>query len=153
MEYVLTRIDKVLDDTEYIKSTLASLENISAAGPGDVANAHKAAAIGDIVKARETTSQKLLAFYEKMYDDLKPRKAFGPFALSQFESIKEMVEGLPPVQKENIIRVLAGLPQNENVATGASSEQIRQVLEEVRSTNWDDIPDDIRSAFVEWITA
>lgn len=40
--------------------------------PGNIQGQAKAQAMGDIVRCRETTNQKMLAFYEKMYDDLKP---------------------------------------------------------------------------------
>ena len=91
MDYLLTRIDKTLNDTEYIQSTLSALENISVTGPGDVANAQKADAICAIVKCRETTNQKLLALYEKMYEDIKPCQktlgAVGEEALTMLESV------------------------------------------------------------------
>ena len=120
---------------------------------GDIGSAQKAEAIGAVVKCRETTNQQTLRFLEKIYDDLKPPKSFGPFALSKFEGIKELLEDLPPVQKESFIRELAGLSQNENSAPGASLKQIRQVLDEVKSIIWDEIPDDIRNAVAQGITA
>jgi predicted extracellular nuclease len=42
-------------------------------GVGDIANQAKAMALADVVKYRETTNQQALRFYEKMYEDLKPK--------------------------------------------------------------------------------
>ena len=39
---------------------------------GDIQGQAKAQALSDIVRCRETTNQKLLALYEKMYYDLMP---------------------------------------------------------------------------------
>ncbi len=39
--------------------------------PGDIAGQARANAVMDIVKVRETTNQKLLDAYMKMYDDLR----------------------------------------------------------------------------------
>ena len=43
-------------------------------GPGDVGTQEQAKAVGEIIKAREATNQKLIALYEKMYDDLTSRQ-------------------------------------------------------------------------------
>ena len=40
--------------------------------PGNIQGQAKAQAFADIVRCRETTNQKMLSLYEKMYDDLKP---------------------------------------------------------------------------------
>lgn len=75
MNYVLEQIEKIMQETEYLHSTIAALEAIGpASGPGDIAGANKAEALATVVKCRETTNQKMLALYEKMYDDLKPEK-------------------------------------------------------------------------------
>ena len=36
----------------------------------------KAKALADMVRSREATNQKLIAFYEKIYDDLMDKKIF-----------------------------------------------------------------------------
>ena len=40
------------------------------AGSGDIGTQGKASAIADVVKCRETTNQKLISLYEKMYDKI-----------------------------------------------------------------------------------
>ncbi len=153
MDYVLTRIDKVLNDTDYIQSTLIALEDISFEGPGDIASAQKAEAIGEIVKCREATNQKLLSLYEKMYEDLKPSKAHASFVPKDFKELFALANSLPPVQKENFIRELSGLPQKEMSMPASPLKQIREILDEVKSTDWDDLPDDIRKAVAQGLTA
>ena len=78
MEYVLTRIDQIINDTSYIQSTIKALQELPIApypGTGaDVANAERAQALGNVVGSREATNQQLLKLLEKMYDDLKPKE-------------------------------------------------------------------------------
>ena len=47
-------------------------ENGAPGSPGNIQGQAKAQAFADIVRCRETTNQKMLSLYEKMYDDLKP---------------------------------------------------------------------------------
>lgn len=71
--YVLSQIDRISRETDHIRNALQNLDGVaSGAGPGDIAGAAKAEAIADVVKCRETTNQKLIEFYTKMYDDLRP---------------------------------------------------------------------------------
>ncbi len=73
INYVLDRIEAVRRDTEYLQKTIEALDNMAVGqGPGDVAGEEKAKALADVVRCRETTNQKLLDLYTKMYDDLKP---------------------------------------------------------------------------------
>ena len=51
----------------------------------DVAGQAKAKALGDVVRCRETTNQQLLAFYEKVYDDLKHVKLSSGFMTATAE--------------------------------------------------------------------
>lgn len=74
MEYLLQKIEEISKDQPYISEAIAALEHVQSGGPGDVGAQAKAHALGEIVKAREATNQKLLSLYEKMYDDLKSEK-------------------------------------------------------------------------------
>ncbi|MBQ8267631.1 MAG: hypothetical protein IJZ21_04525, partial [Clostridia bacterium] len=69
--YVLEQIEKIQNQTDHIGMSIAALGNMvpSQNGP-DISE--KAESIATVVKCRETTNQKLIAFYEKMYEDLKP---------------------------------------------------------------------------------
>ena len=70
--YILKQMAAIQQDNAHIYEALSTITNIAQPGPGDITGQAKATAIADIVKCRETTNQKLLAFYEKVYDDIKP---------------------------------------------------------------------------------
>ncbi len=91
INYVLEQIEKIQNQTDHIGMALAALGNMvpkTNSTTPDVAGAEQAEAIAEVIESREATNQKLIALYEKMYDDLKPRE----------ESIKikalEMLSGI-----------------------------------------------------------
>lgn len=67
MEYCLEQIAKIGEQTDYLNQVISELRQMD---DGSLAG-QKAMALSDVVKCRETTNQQLLAFYGKMYDDLK----------------------------------------------------------------------------------
>ena len=71
--YILGQIEKIFADNKHIQEALAKLENVRSEGPGDLGAQAKAQGIADVVKCRETTNQQMLRFYEKLYDDIKPK--------------------------------------------------------------------------------
>ena len=71
MEYVLGKIEEIANDTSHIHEAIDIISKIRSTGPGDVGTQEQTKAIADIVRCRETTNQRLIAFYEKLYDDLK----------------------------------------------------------------------------------
>lgn len=76
LNYVLEQIEKLAVQTDYVMSVIGELRQMETGGDSgvvDMAGAQKAEALSDVVKCRETTNQQLLRFYEKMYDDLKPK--------------------------------------------------------------------------------
>ena len=74
--YCLEQLEKIQAQTEYLNQAIAETAKIPSGdtgdcgSPGDLTGLEKAKAMGEMVKCRETTNQKLIAFYEKMYDDL-----------------------------------------------------------------------------------
>ena len=78
--YILKQMAAIQQDNAHIYealNTLTAMQQGNIGGPGapsDISGQAKATAIADVVKCRETTNQKLLAFYEKVYDDLMPSK-------------------------------------------------------------------------------
>lgn len=83
INYVLEQIEKIQNQTDHIGMALAALGNMvpkTNSSTPDVAGAEQAEAIAEVVESREATNQKLIALYEKMYDDLKPKQ----------DSLKEM---------------------------------------------------------------
>ena len=108
LAYCLEQIEQIRLQTKYLHNVIAELSKITTAGPGDICGSERAQALGDVVKCRETTNQKLIAFYEKMYDDLKPVRAkFTP----KEELIAMLVDklstpGLPPDTQQSIKEIL-----------------------------------------------
>ena len=75
LDYALRSIEKIRDDTTYLKDTIEALRLMEKSdGPADVAGEAKGRALQKVVESREATNQALIRFYEKMYDDLKPHK-------------------------------------------------------------------------------
>ena len=76
INYVLEQIEKIQNQTDHIGMALAALGNMvptNSSAP-DVAGAEQAEAIAEVVESREATNQKLIALYEKMYDDLTSKQ-------------------------------------------------------------------------------
>lgn len=69
MNYILEQIEKITNQTDYIYSVIAKLEQIQSKGPGDVAGEAQAMALSHVVEAREATNQKLIDFYYKLSRD------------------------------------------------------------------------------------
>lgn len=80
IESVMQCMKKILDDSDYIKDVLKNIVEIPSGdagdcgSPGDIAGKAKAEAISTIVRERENTNQKLIDFYNKVYDDLKAQQ-------------------------------------------------------------------------------
>ena len=69
--YVISQIERISRDTDYIREALNELKNIKSAGPGDICGQGKADAIAHVVDAREDTNRKLIGFYEMLYKDIQ----------------------------------------------------------------------------------
>lgn len=72
-EYALKQIERIAAETEHIHQAIAELgglenEGVPTGGSADAI----ARGIADVVRCRETTAQRLIDFYEKMYFDLAP---------------------------------------------------------------------------------
>lgn len=80
IESVMQCMKKILDDTQYIKDAIFNVTEIPSGdagdcgSPGDIAGKAKAEAISTIVREREDTNQKLIDFYNKVYNDLKAQQ-------------------------------------------------------------------------------
>ena len=80
IESVMQCMKKILDDTQYIKNAIYNVTEIPSGdagdcgSPGDIAEKAKAEAISTIVREREDTNQKLIDFYNKVYNDLKAQQ-------------------------------------------------------------------------------
>lgn len=73
-EYLLSLIEKIADDTEYLKNALAAMKDSIPYISESEAGAPAAQGIAKMVASREETNQRILKLYEKMYDDLAGKK-------------------------------------------------------------------------------
>ena len=80
IDYILSKLEEISVGQAFATDAILELGKMKSGGPGDVGTQEQAKAVGETIKAREATNQKLIALYEKMYDDLKPKQ----------DSLKEM---------------------------------------------------------------
>ncbi|MDE6910747.1 MAG: hypothetical protein K2P44_09800 [Lachnospiraceae bacterium] len=95
MEYCLEQIERIGRQTEYLDHVLSELRQMD----NDSLANQKATALSDVVKCRETTNQQMLAFYGKMYDDLK--KPAVTDAVSQKARLQEQLMAIMDKAIEN----------------------------------------------------
>ena len=74
IDYILSKLEEISVGQAFATDAILELGKMKSGGPGDVGTQEQAKAVGEIIKAREETNQKLIALYEKMYDDLKPKQ-------------------------------------------------------------------------------
>lgn len=73
-EYALRQIEIITNQIDHIHLAISELGRLENEGTPCGGSAKSVAeGIADVVKCRETTAQKLIDFYAKMYEDLKPR--------------------------------------------------------------------------------
>lgn len=88
MEYVLSRIDIILNDTKHIYKALDTISEMKPSESeyqGGQSDSGRAEAVAAAVQSRETTNQQMLKLLEKMYDDLKPKKSD---VIGKFDELK-----------------------------------------------------------------
>ena len=71
-EYIASRFDMIMQDTQYIHEAALSIGQmqINECPNGGMGDAARANAIQETVKARETTNQQALSFLEHIYNDI-----------------------------------------------------------------------------------
>ena len=92
MDYCLSQIAKVQTDSTYLKDYFAELSKVSECNNEFVVQ-ERMKALVDAVRCRETTNQRMLEFYNKMYDDLRPATMQDKVAVvkNAFESISNSI--------------------------------------------------------------
>ena len=109
MEYILGKIETIANDTFHIHEAIEAISQIKSTGPGDVGTQEQTKAIGDIVKAREATNQRLIAFYEKLYDDLKPQSVMPSERMQIIHSlIEKFGNGITPIEAKEALENILG---------------------------------------------
>lgn len=73
-EYLLYLIEKMADDTSYLKDALTEMKSLAANSAYSEMGAPAAQGIAKIVSSREETNRQILKLYEKMYDDVVGRR-------------------------------------------------------------------------------
>lgn len=75
--YIFRQLEEIQKQTGYLSEALAALKQMPESdsgepgSPGNIAEQEIARSIGDIVRCRETTNQKLIEFYGMVYRDLR----------------------------------------------------------------------------------
>ncbi len=113
--YVLSQIEKIQSETQYLQDCIKGLETMQVTqaqvpgAPVDIAGEQKAKSLGQIVVSREATNQKLLAFYEKMYNDLKPSKPVDTERIAVLSILTETLgEGMTPSECKSALTEILG---------------------------------------------
>ena len=79
LEYALEQIERIANDKAYLTEAFDTLYAAASNNEPTIeqggSNDKVAEAVAETVKVRETTNQKLIEFYSKMVDDLKPSSA------------------------------------------------------------------------------
>lgn len=110
MDYLLGKLEEISLGQAFLTDAISELGKMKSGGPGDVGTQEQARAIGEIIKAREATNQKLIALYEKMYDDLKPDKKINNERVAVIGTLIETLgEGLTPVESKEALTEILGI--------------------------------------------
>ena len=87
IEYCLEQMELITLQTEHLMQAMEELKRIEPVMGCDHTGASKAMAITTMIEQREETNQKLIAFYEKVYDDLKPQKPEKPKEVPSYANL------------------------------------------------------------------
>ncbi len=125
--YVLEQIEKLRTELQDLKNTVSTIHCITDANRQSITNnpdeeehevkcdvveevaLAKVKAIVEVFHHREESLQKLLAFYEKVYDDLKPSKAVDTERIALLSTLVQTLgEGMTPNEcKSALTEILA----------------------------------------------
>ena len=104
MEFILLRIDKILNDTAYIHEAIGHIKEAKSDSSWNHAQGR-----ANIVEARKKKNQKKKKKKKKMYDDLKPKDPSKEpsGAVRQFQQLADSLRGLPPNYTKEILEEAA----------------------------------------------
>lgn len=110
VNYILAQIEKIVDQTAHIHESIAQISALSYGAPecGSPPDA-RAHALSEIVRSRETTNQQVLAFYQKLYEDLMPKPSLEERKFALLEQMAQNPSLLGSA--DNISLVLTQLAQ------------------------------------------
>jgi len=103
MDYVLTRIDQILNDTTHVHEAIAAIRDMPVnEGMNNMAgDTARGEAISNTVQSRETTNQQLIRLLEKMYDDLKPKETS-----EEIQKFQQLTDALCKYPTETAVEIL-----------------------------------------------
>jgi hypothetical protein len=101
---ILTRIDKIISDTEHIYKALDSISEIMTSGGFDNGAANKAESIATVVRFREKTNQELIHLLERMYDNLVPQQM--PEDVVKFQAIIASLKSLESIDADTLAEMV-----------------------------------------------
>lgn len=151
MCYILEQIEKIASQTAYISDAISELRQMNISCAGDIGSASKAEAISEVVKCREATNQQLLRFYEKMYEDIKPKQSLREKALD----IANRTLNNPTcgeAEKEQLSDVLDTI-RHLNESNGNMTSKLSQITDWVKSLNKDEFDPITWGAITECVKA
>jgi hypothetical protein len=116
---ILLRIDKLIDETSYLRESVDAIGKIESSGvgeaysPGDIASQAKAMAIASVIEHREQTNQKMIALLDRMYSDLSqaPAARRMPRAPEETKLIERLIDQAPEMSEETLAVFLEKLTQ------------------------------------------
>lgn len=117
MAYILSRIDMVLQDTQYLQDAIRSIREMPPVEGPCLQFDSRATAIGEAVSAREQTNQKILALLERMYNDLHPQ-----YPARELSTVLPILENpmIPNGIKAELFRMQFGSGAAEKSLDGSS---------------------------------
>ena len=105
--YILKQIENIASQTAYLNKAISDISEIEICGPGVIGAGEKANAIADVVRCRETTNQKLISFYEKLYDDLNPAR--NEMRKKAYELFQDAIDSSEVLSGETILEMFGEL--------------------------------------------
>lgn len=134
IDYVLEQIEKLHADKEFYSAITNEFKSVMTVNSDSFAAAESAQAIGKAIMCRETTNQQLIAFYEKMYDDLKPKtpEPMDPVLKTLTDILKIDTSIIRADYKEKIMKqIVAYTEQLKAAAMQPSPEEIQDKHEKI----------------------
>ena len=120
-DQLFAQLNKIVESNEFFEQALHTLASMTSQNiptdsyaPGDIAGQARAQAVADICRARETTNQQLIRFYEKMYDDLMYmqglRRENAPVVVKPIIEERPQIPPLPPTVSVQVTPPVPDIP-------------------------------------------
>lgn len=104
VDYILLMLENISKDQAHLTAALEKLSKLESKGPGDVGTADLADAIAHVVDSREETNRKLIALYEKMYNDLKSKQSMSEQKFDLLSlTLGDLSKDLTPFQTKEVL--------------------------------------------------